>query len=332
MKNHQFKNVFITGGAGYVGSSLVPKLLAEGYNVTVYDLFIYGDYLQNHPNLKKIKGDIRDRNKLIKAAKKSDAFIHLACISNDPSFDLDPKLGKSINFDAFRNVISAAKLADVNRFILASSTSQYGVKDPKMQVTEEETPEPKTDYARFKIECEKMLAEADLGKIVYAFIRPATICGFAPRLRLDLSVNILTVNALINKKIKIFGGSQLRPTLNIKDMVRIYELMLTAPAEKIHKQAFNVGYRNITIKELANLVKETLKDPKITFEITSTDDKRSYHINSDKIKRVLGFETKFTVEDAIVSIKEAYEKGLIIDGLNNPIYHNVKQMKLINLK
>ena len=332
MKNPKFENVFITGGAGYVGSALVPKLLDDGYRIIVYDLFLYGDHLPNHPNLKKIKGDIRDRDKLISAAKKSDAFIHLACISNDPSFDLDPKLGKSINFDAFSNVIDAAKIGGVKRFILASSTSQYGVKDPKTQVTEEATPEPITDYARFKMECENFLMKSDLKEMEYVFVRPATICGYAPRLRLDLSVNILTINALVNKKIKIFGGSQLRPTLNIKDMARVYELMLTAPGEKIHKQAFNVGYQNKSIMELAKLVKNTLGSKEITFEITPTDDLRSYHINTDKIKKVLGFEPKFSIEDAIKSIAEAYSKGLIINGLENPIYHNVKQMKLLNLK
>ena len=332
MENLKFKNVFITGGAGYVGSALVPRLLDIGHNVTVYDLFIYGNVLKDRPHLKKIKGDIRNREKLIKEAKDCDALIHLACISNDPSFDLDPRLGRSINYDAFINIIDAAKINKIKRFILASSTSQYGVKDPKIEVTEDANPEPITDYAKFKIECEKMLEKSDMIDIEYVFVRPATICGYAPRLRLDLSVNILTINALINKKIKIFGGDQLRPTLNIEDMVRVYELMLIAPGEKIHKQAFNVGYQNKTIGEMAEIVKNTLNDSKITFEVVPTDDKRSYHINSDKIKNVLGFETKFTIEDAVISIKDAYEKGLIIDGLNNPIYHNVKQMKLIGLK
>ena len=282
--------------------------------------------------MKKIKADIRDRAKLIESTRGHDAFIHLACISNDPSFDLDPRLGKSINHDAFVNVIDAAKNSNIKRFILASSTSQYGVKDPKIQVTEDTEPEPITDYARFKIECEKMLAERAAGEMEYVFVRPATICGYAPRLRLDLSVNILTINALINKKIKIFGGDQLRPTINIKDMVRVYELMLSAPADKIHGQAFNVGYQNKTIREIAEIVKKTIGDPEVIFEITPTDDRRSYHINSDKIKRVLGFEVKFNIEDAVLSLVNAYHKGLIKNGLDNPVYHNVKQMSLIKLK
>ncbi len=328
----KYKNIFITGGAGYVGSALVPKLLDNGYNVTVYDLFIYGDFLRNNANLKKIKGDIRDKDKLIKATKGADAFIHLACISNDPSFDINPELGKSINFNAFPDILNAAKNARVKRFILASSTSQYGIKDTNIEVTEDTYPEPITDYAKFKMECEKILSELDVGNMEYVCVRPATICGYAPRLRLDLSVNTLAINALVNKKIKIFGGSQLRPNLNINDMIRVYELMLTAPTEKINKQAFNVGYQNKSIKELAEIVKETIGDPNIEFEFTKTDDIRSYHINSEKIKNVLGFETKFTIEDAVRSLMDAYKKGLIINGLENPIYYNVQQMKLINLK
>ncbi len=332
MSNLKFKNIFITGGAGYVGSALVPSLLDLGYNVSVYDLFMYGDFIKEHSNLKKIKGDIRDRNKLIESVKGNDAIIHLACISNDPGFDLDPKLGKSINYDAFFNLLDAAKISGMKRFILASSTSQYGIKDKNISVTEDTEPAPITDYAKYKLECEKLLSTSDIGDMEYVFIRPATVCGYAPRLRLDLSVNILTINALINKKIKIFGGSQLRPNININDMVRVYELMLTAPGEKIHKQAFNVGYQNKSILELAEIVKKTLDDKDITFEIEETNDKRSYHINSDKIKNILGFENKFTIEDAVTSIKEAYEKGLIINGLENPLYYNVKQMKLLNLK
>jgi nucleoside-diphosphate-sugar epimerase len=173
---------------------------------------------------------------------------------------------------------------------------------------------------------------SDVGETEYVFARPATLCGYAPRLRLDLSLNILTINALINKKIKIFGGDQMRPALNIKDMVRFYELMLEAPKEKIHQQAFNVSYKNMTIKQLAELARRTLNDESITFEVTPSDDNRSYHVNTDKMKRVLGFECKHDFEDAVKSLADAYKKGMIVDGLNNPLYHNIKRMKEIHLK
>lgn len=328
----KFKNIFVTGGAGYVGSALVPVLLEKGYNVVVYDLYIYGDALQPHPNLKKIKGDIRDRGKLIESVKGADAIIHLACISNDPSFDLDPELGKSVNYDGFKNVIDAVKQGGAKRLIVASSTSQYGVKPANVDVTEDTEAEPITDYAKYKIECERLLQNTGMGDIEYVFVRPATICGYAPRLRLDLSVNILTINALINKKIKIFGGSQMRPVINIKDIVRFYELLLEAPRKKIDKQAFNIAYTNITIKDLAELVKKVIGDNSIEFETVPTNDNRSYHVNADKMKKVLGFKCKYDIEDAIRSLIEAYNKGLVIDGLNNPVYYNIKRMKEISLK
>ena len=328
----QFNHIFITGGAGYVGSELVPTLLEKGHKVTVYDLFLYGDVLKKHPNLTQVKGDIRDAKAMTKAASGADAFIHLACISNDPSFDLDPQLGRSINFEAFPNVIAACTKNKVKRLIVASSTSQYGIKPENVSVTEETEPDPITDYARYKVECERLLNKTEVGDLEYVFVRPATLCGYAPRLRLDLSVNILTINALLTNKIKIFGGEQMRPALNMKDMVRFYELMLEAPKEKIHKQAFNVADKNMTIRQIAELVKEVINDPAITFEVTPSDDKRSYHVNSDKMRNVLGFEIKYGIEESIRSLIKAHKEGLIVDGLNNPLYYNIKRMKEVQLK
>ena len=328
----KFKKIFVTGGAGYVGSALIPRLLELGHEVVSYDLYIYGNVLKADPKLKEIKGDIRDKKKLVDSSKDCDAFIHLACISNDPSFDLNPELGRSINFDAFKNVIEAVKHNKTKRLIVASSTSQYGIKPEGMDVTEETEAEPITDYAKFKIECEKLLLDSDVGHTEYVFARPATLCGYSPRLRLDLSVNILTINALVNKKIKVFGGSQMRPTLNMKDMVRFYETLLLAPGEKIHKQAFNIAYNNMTIMEIAKLVKKILNDDSISIEVTPTDDLRSYHVNTDKIKKVLDFECKFGIDDGIDTIADAFNKGLIKDPMNNPMYYNIKRMKDIQLK
>jgi nucleoside-diphosphate-sugar epimerase len=328
----RFKKIFVTGGAGYVGSLLVPNLLEKGYKVVVYDLYIYDYEFPEHPNLTQIKGDIRDREKVIETSKDCDAVIHMACISNDPSFDLNPDLGKSINFDAFQNIIDACTENSIKRLIMASSTSQYGIKPADVDVTEDIEADPITDYAKFKLQCEQLLMNSDVGELEYVFVRPATLCGYAPRLRLDLSINILTMNAIINKKIKVFGGDQMRPALNIKDMVRFYELMLEADGEKINGEAFNVSYDNKTILQLAEEVKEVMNDESIEIEITPSDDLRSYHVNCDKMKRVLDFECKYDFADAIRSLIEAHEQGLIKDGLNNPLYHNIKKMKEINLE
>lgn len=326
------KRVFITGGAGYVGSALVPSLLDKGYEVAVYDLYIYGGAIKPHPKLREIKGDIRDKKKLIESVKGCDAFIHLASISNDPSFDLDPELGKSINFDAFQNVIDAVKSNKVKRLIVASSTSQYGVKPLDIDVTEETEAEPITDYAKYKIECEKLLLKTNAGDADYVFVRPATLAGYAPRLRLDLSVNLLTIQALATRKIKIFGGNQMRPTLNLKDMVRFYEFLLEAPSEKIHRQAFNIAYANYKIRQLAEMVKKVIGGEDIEFEVTPSNDPRSYHVSTKKIKEVLGFKCIYPIDEAIQTLVGAYNKGLIVDGLNNPIYYNIKRMKEIQLK
>ena len=233
----EFKKILITGGAGYVGSELTSSLLHKGYNVKVFDLYIYGDAFKDvrNSNLTEIKGDIRDKNLLIKATKDVDAVIHLACISNDPSFELDAELGKSINYDAFFNVVEAARINNVKRFIYVSTSSVYGIKTEK-NVVEETHLEPLTDYSKFKAACEGVLQNMKDMNMEWVIIRPATVCGYSRRLRLDLVVNLLTINALINKKIKVIGGSQLRPNINIKDMVRTYELLLTAPGEKINGQ------------------------------------------------------------------------------------------------
>lgn len=323
------KKILIIGGAGYVGSALVPELLRKGYEVVVYDLYLYGDVFGNlrGRNLVEIKGDIRDKNRLLSAGAGVDQVIHLACISNDPSFELSPKLGKSINYDAFPNVIEVVKANGVKRLIYASSSSVYGVKSG--EVTEDVELAPLTDYARYKMECERILEGSGVN---YVVVRPATVCGYAPRLRLDVVVNILTINALVKKKIRIIGEHLLRPNINIKDMVGVYECLLEADDNLVRRQVFNAGHQNMTIGEIARLVVEVLGDRGIMLENVKTDDARSYHVNSKKIKRVLGFECKYDVGEAILALKTAFERGLIIDGLNNPIYYNVKLMQKINLE
>jgi nucleoside-diphosphate-sugar epimerase len=329
------ETVLVTGGAGYVGAALVPSLLAGGYRVKVLDLYLYGDgvldAVKEHPNLEQVKGDLRDRALLERTIPGCDAVIHLACISNDPSFELNPGLGRSINYDAFGGLLQGAIDAGVKRFIYASSSSVYGVKETP-DVREDAEPLPLTDYSKFKLDCERdLLAHPGLRDMTAVIVRPATLCGYAPRLRLDLTVNVLTIHALVNRKIRIFGGKQLRPNLNIKDMVRAYEMFLAAPAQKVHREAFNVGFENKTVEEIAVLVRETLDDPAIALEYTPSSDNRSYHVNSDKVKQVLGFEARYGLEDAIRSIAEAWKGKRIVDPMNNTLYSNILRMRELNV-
>lgn len=330
----QFSSVLVTGGGGYVGSALVPALLDAGYRVKVVDTFWYGKEVyaghNAHPALTRVELDIRESARLAAELHGMDAVIHLACISNDPSFELNPGLGKSINYDAFTGLLQGAVDAGVKRFIYASSSSIYGVKETP-DVREDAAPLPLTDYSRFKLDCERdLLAQANPRGMQRVIVRPATVCGYATRLRLDLAVNILTLHALVNRRIRVFGGKQLRPNLNIKDMVRAYLLFLAAPQALVDGEAFNVGFQNLPVEQIAFLVRDTLGDAGIELEYVPTNDNRSYHVNSDKVKQVLGFTPQYDLADAIRSLADAWRAGRMHDPMNNPLYHNIKRMQLLN--
>jgi len=320
------KKIFITGGAGYVGSMLAPRLLEDGHRVTVLDLMWYGDdVIDPHPNLSMVKGDIRDQELLKKLIPGHDTVIHLACISNDPSFEMDPKLGESINLDAFRPLVEISKNGKVDRFIYASSSSVYGVKG-EPNVSEDMSLEPLTDYSRFKADCEKILAEYQSPDFTTVTIRPATVCGYSRRQRLDVVVNILSNLAFHKRKITVFGGKQLRPNIHIADMVEAYVLLLNAPKELIAGEIFNAGYENQSVEELALSVREVMGDD-VELITSPTDDNRSYHISSEKIAKVLGFVPKHTIRDAIVDMKAALEGGLLPNSLTDDKYFNIKRMQ-----
>ena len=324
------QSVFITGGAGYVGAMLVPRLLQEGHRVTVLDLMIYGkDVLPKHPDLTVIQGDIRELELMKSSIPGHDVVIHLACISNDPSFDLDPQLGKSINYHAFRPLVKISKSFGIKQFIFASSSSVYGIQKEK-NIDETTKLEPLTDYSKYKVDCEKILSEYQSNTFTTTILRPATVCGYSPRQRFDLVVNILTNLAYIKKEITVFGGDQLRPNIHIKDMVEAYIHILNTPKNKIAGEVFNVGFQNMKVIDLANLVKEIVGgDVKII--IKSTNDNRSYHISSNKIRNTLKFEPQFTIKDAVIDLKQAFKNNLFSDTLNNDLYFNIKKMNSIKL-
>ena len=331
---NRFKRVLVTGGAGYVGSSLIPKLLAAGYEVSNLDLYLYGDDLfatyKSNPGLREVKGDLRSPSDVARAVAGCDAVIHLACISNDPSFDLDPNLGKSINYDCFRPLVKASKDAGVKRFIYASSSSVYGIKsDPN--VTEDLPLEPLTDYSKFKAMCEDVLEEEREPGFVCVTIRPATVCGYAPRLRLDLTVNILTNHAINNGKITVFGGEQLRPNLHVEDMTDLYLLLLAAEDGQIDGKIWNAGYHNLKVRDIAEMVRDRVGN-NVEIVVTPSDDHRSYHVSSAKIHRELGFSAKRTVGDAILDLKSAFEAGKVPNSMSDDRYYNIKRMQAQHLR
>ena len=323
------RHVLVTGGAGYVGAVLVPKLLAHGYRVTVVDLYIFGEAalapVSGHPELRQVKGDIRDRALLERELTGVDAVIHLACISNDPSFELNPALGKSINYDAFLPLVDISKDRGVRRFIYASSSSVYGIKEEE-DVTEDLPLTPLTDYSKYKALCEEVLLRAQAPGFTTLILRPATVCGDSPRLRLDLTVNILTNLAVNTGRITVFGGAQKRPNIHIEDVTDLYVQALEWDDARIAGETFNAGYENHTVAALAEMVREVVGREQVSIETTPTNDHRSYHISSEKIKRALGFEPRRTVEDAVRDLTQAFRAGRIPDSMDDPRYYNIKTM------
>ncbi len=329
----QFERVLVTGGAGYCGSRLVPQLLRSGYKLTVYDIMYFGDDFlpKDSPNLTIVQGDIRDTKRLSNAMAGHDAVVSLACISNDASFELDENLSTSVNFEAFEPMVLAAKNAGVKRFLYASSSSVYGVSD-QPNVTEDHPLVPLTLYNKYKGMCEPLLNKHVDDNFTGVTFRPATVCGYAPRQRLDLSVNILTNHAVNKNKITVFGGSQLRPNLHIQDYIDAVEMFLEAPAAKIQGEIFNVGYQNLSLTEIAKLVRKVVIDEfpdRADLEIVTTpsDDLRSYHINSDKVNRVLGFQPRHTIEDAVRELCAAFRDNLLPNSFEDDAYFNVKRLQ-----
>ncbi len=332
------KKVAVIGGAGYKGCVLVPKLLKERYDVTVYDLLLFGDdgLPKGDPHLTVIRGDIRDTAAYAKAIQGADVVINLACMSNDPSFELDCGLSRSINYDCFEPMVKATVDAGVPRYIYASTSSVYGVSDAP-EVTEEHPLVPLSDYNKFKGMTEPLLLKYQSPSFTTVIIRPATVCGYSPRTRLDLTVNILTNHAVNKGKITVFGGTQKRPNIHIEDVTDLYVELVEMPAEKIAGETFNAGYENFTVAELAEQVKNVIEQEfpnlaPISVVTTPSDDKRSYHVSSRKIAEKLGWKPKRSIEDAVRDLCKAFRDGKLPNSFDDDRYFNVRTIKKLGLK
>ena len=322
--------VLVTGGMGYVGSQLIPELLADGHEVVAYDLGWFGDGFlpRDNEKLKMVFADIRDRPSLRAALHGVEAVIHLACVSNDHSCQLDEALSTSINYDAFEPLVLAAKQAGVRRFIYCSSSSVYGVSDA-LEVTEDHPLVPLTLYNRYKGMCEPILLKHKAENFECIILRPATVCGYAPRMRFDLTVNIITAHAALNREITVFGGKQQRPNLHIKDMCRAYRTMLAAMPAQVNGRTFNIGQENLTVARIAEIASEETQlhmgfMPSI--KTTESTDNRSYHISSKRIQDELNFTPALGVRNAMRDLLVRFKSGMWPDALTNPAYTNVKQL------
>jgi len=331
------KKIIVFGGGGYCGSVLIPQLIKDGWSVTVFDTFWYGKgHLPNVANLKLIHGDVRDISSVKESLKGIEYVLHLACISNDASFELDERLSTSVNLDSFEPLVIAAKASGVRRFVFASSSSVYGVSDLP-NVTEDHPLVPLTLYNKFKGMCEPLLKKHTDHNFLGVIFRPATVCGYGPRQRLDLSVNILTNHAVNKGKILVFGGDQLRPNLHIQDYADLCKLLLDAPGEKIADQTFNCGFQNMSIMDIATTVKKVVQEEfperaQIPIEVSESNDPRSYHINSDKIYESLGFRPSYSVEDAVRDLCKAFRGGKLPNSFDGDQYFNVRTMKALGVK
>lgn len=331
------KKLIIFGGGGYCASVLIPQLVNDDWDVTAYDTFWYGtDHLPKAPNLHLVQGDVRDLDKIKDSLKGKEYVLHLSCISNDASFELDEKLSTSVNLDSFEPLVVAAKEAGVKRFVFASSSSVYGVSDSP-DVTEDHPLVPLTLYNKYKGMCEPLLFKHTDENFVGVVFRPATVCGYGPRQRLDLSVNILTNHAVNKGKITVFGGDQLRPNLHVQDYADLCKLLLTSPSEKVRNEVFNCGFQNMSIMSIAQIVKKVVEEifpekGSIPIDITTSDDPRSYHINSEKISSTLNFKPKHSIEDAVRDLCKAFKEGKLPNSFDDNKYFNVRTMKAIGAK
>ena len=331
------KTVVVTGGTGYVGSRLCPALLQAGYTVRALDLALYGErglraleaderWPEWEPRFTFLKGDVRDPQAVAQALEGADAVIHLAAISNDPTGEVDEVVTRQVNFDAVGLLVASARRAGVQRFISASSSSVFGIKE-EPNVVERLEPEPISTYSRYKALAEWIVVGASSPDFVTVNVRPATICGYSPRQRFDLTVNKLTLDAVTKGVITVHGGKQRRPNVSMGDVVDLYLRLLVEDSAKINGRTFNFGFENNKIIDIAEMIRAALSDLDVTIDVTDVFDQRDYHISSTKLVETLDYQPKGSIRQAVDELRAKLKEGAFPDP-EDPEFYNMKSMKL----
>lgn len=330
------KKLMIIGGSGYVGSLLIETLLSHNLKIFNYDISFFGDeHLPISNNFTYIKGDIRNHELLEKTLNENniDTVIHLACISNDPTVILTKDIAEEINYLSFIDQFRVIKDSCVKKFIFASSASVYGISEDD-NVTEENDLVPVSQYNIYKAKCEEIIQKNNQNKLQYIILRPATICGVSPKMRFDLTVNILTNFAFNKGFIKVFGGEQFRPNLHIKDMCRLYHKLIFEDWSSFNGKIFNVGFENLKVKQIAELIKKFIFEnykKKIEIKIEESFDNRSYRLNSNKIINEFNFKPQYSVLKAIEELCKQFDEGVYKNPFDKN-YVNLEVLKNIDLK
>lgn len=333
----QPRRILVTGAMGYVGSRLVPHLLSLGHHVRGIDLMLYSDAgltsLKANPEFAKwrdrfelVIGDLRHESKVREALRGCDTIIHLGAISNDPTGELDEALTRQVNFDAIGMLIALAKEAGVNRFINGSSSSVFGIKNVA-DVTEELEAEPLTFYSKYKALSEWLIIAAVSPEFCAVNIRPATICGYSPRQRFDLTVNKLTADAVRKGVITVHGGQQRRPNVGMSDAINLYAILTQTDPKLINGQTFNFGFENHTVMAIAQIIQNELKDLNVSIKVTDTNDHRDYHISSAKLVKYLGYQPVSSIRQEVANLRRALDAGQFPD-IDASEHYNMKCMKL----
>lgn len=324
-------NLLITGGSGYVGTRLIYRLINKDINIYNYDISLFGDdHLPNKKNFFYFKSDLRDKKSFEQVIKKNniDVVLHLACISNDPTFELNSKISREINYTAFEPLVKISKDNKVKKFIYISTCSVYGISDAP-EVNEDHPLLPITDYNKYKALCEPILKKYIDENFHGIIIRPATVCGYSEKMRFDLTVNILTNFAFNKGFINVFGGQQIRPNCHIEDICNLYEKLIFEDISEFNGEIFNFGYENLKILEIAEIIKNLMKsryNKEIIIKVEKSSDPRSYRINSEKIKHAFGFEFKYKVKDAVKDLVDNFLNGNIKNSFSEK-WSNISTLK-----